>query len=85
MSMSRKVPTQAERVTYYMTRFGSITRAEALMDLGIANLPAVIEILRHKYEMNIVTEEVKAKNRFQENITYARYRFAEREDITSGN
>lgn len=79
--MSIKAPTQMERVAYYMTKFGSITRAEALMDLGIANLPAIIERLRHKYDMDIVTEEVKAKNRFQENITYARYRFAEGEDI----
>ena len=41
----RKVPTQCERVAYYMAHYGSITRADALMDLGIANLPAVIETL----------------------------------------
>jgi hypothetical protein len=83
--MSIKAPTQAERVAYYMTRFGSITRAEALMDLGIANLPAVIDKMRHKYDMNIITEEVKGLNRFEEKITYARYRFDESEDTASGN
>ena len=83
--MSIKAPTQVERVAYYMTKFGSITRAEALMDLGIANLPAVIEIMRHRYEMDIVTEEVKGLNRFEEKITYARYRFATDEEILNGN
>lgn len=83
--MSRKVPTQAERVAYYMAHFGSITRAEALMDLGIANLPAVIDTLRHKHGQNIITEEVEALNRYEQKITYARYRFAESEDIVSGN
>lgn len=79
--MSKKVPTQCERVAYYMERFGSITRAEALMDLGIANLPAVIEVLRHKHGQNIITEEVEGFNRFEEKITYARYRFAESEEV----
>lgn len=83
--MSKKVPTQCDRVAYYMAHFGSITRAEALMDLGIANLPAVIDDLRHKKGCNIITEEVKSTNRFEQPITYARYRFAEREDTVSGN
>lgn len=82
---SRRTPKQANRVMRYIEQFGSITRAEALMDLGIANLPAVIEILRHKFNVNIITEEVKGLNRFEEKITYARYRFAESEDCGRGN
>lgn len=80
-----KVPTQCERVAYYMAHFGSITRVEALMDLGVANLPAVIDDLRHKHGKNIITEEVKGLNRYEQKITYARYRFAESEEIESGN
>ena len=76
-----KVPTQCERVLRYIMDFGSITRAEALMDLGIANLPAVIDDLRHKKGYPIVTDEVKAKNRYGQNITYARYRFTGIEDF----
>lgn len=83
--MSKKVPTQCERVAYYMAHFGSITRAEALMDLGIANLPAVIDDLRHKKGCNIITEEVETLNRFEQKITYARYRFATDEEILNGN
>lgn len=83
--MSNKVPTQAERVTRYMHHFGSITRVQALMDLGIANLPAVIDDLRHKHGYNIITEEVEGLNRYEQKITYARYRFAESEENISGN
>ena len=80
-----KVPTQCERVIEYIIRFGSITRAEALMDLGIANLPAVIDDLRHKHGQNIITEEVEGLNRYEQKITYARYKFAESEDAVNGN
>ena len=83
--MSRKVPTQAERVVNYMECFGSITRAEALMDLGIANLPAVIDDLRHKKGYNIITEEIESLNRYGQKITYACYRFGESEDNINGN
>lgn len=69
----RKVPTQCERVIRYIIDFGSITRADALVDLGIANLPAVIDDLRHKKCYPVITEEVKATNRYGQNITYARY------------
>ena len=74
--MSR-VPTQADRVVEYIRRFGSITRAEALMDLGIANLPAVIDTLRHKRGVDIITEEIETLNRYQQKITYARYSLAQ--------
>jgi hypothetical protein len=83
--MMRKVPTQAERVLKYIKCFGGITRVEALMDIGVANLPAVIDDLRHKHGKHIITEEVKGTNRYGQSITYARYKFDESEDTISGN
>ena len=71
-----KVPTQAERVLGYIRDFGGITRAEAMSDIGVANLPAVIDILRKRGE-NIITEEIEAKNRYGQKITYAHYVFGE--------
>lgn len=65
--------TQADRVLDYIKDFGSISRAEAMNDIGVANLPAVIDDLRHKKGYDIVTNDIKAKNRYGENITYARY------------
>ena len=83
--MSKTVPKQWERVILYITHYGSITRAEALMDLGIANLPAVIDDLRHRHGMHIITEEVEGLNRFEQKVTFARYRFAKSEEIDNGN
>lgn len=75
-----KVPTQAQRVLNYIHDFGSITRAEAMYDIGVANLTAVITILR-KGGHDIETQEIKAKNRYGQNITYAKYVFGENENM----
>ena len=71
--MDNRVPKQWERVVQYIVHFGSITRVQALMDLGIANLPAVIDVLRNKKGYPVVTEEVEGRNRYEQKITYARY------------
>ena len=70
--MGKRV-TQADRVLRYIQDFGSISRVDAIMDIGVANLPAVIEDLRHKRGINIVTNEVKSKNKYGQPVTYARY------------
>lgn len=77
--MSSKL-SQADRVLDYMLRHGGITRVDALMNLGIANLPAVIEIMRHRHGHNIITKEIAGRNRYGEPVTYARYILGE-EDL----
>ena len=69
--MSKK-PTQMERVLDYLKTYGSITRAEAMSHLRIANLPAVIDVLRHRQMVSIITTEVKGKNEYGP-YTYAKY------------
>ena len=64
--------TQYSRVINYMKEHGSITRLQAMNHIGVANLTAVISDLRAKGH-NILTEEVKALNRYNEKITYAKY------------
>ena len=83
--MSRKAPPQWQRVINYIMHFGSITRVQALMDISVANLPAVIDVLRNKKGYHIVTEEVESQNRYEQKITYARYYLDESEDLISGN
>ena len=78
--MSKK-QTQVDRVLDYMTRYGSITRVEALVELRIANLPAVIDTLRHKKMVNIVTTEIKGSNEYG-SYTYAKYILG---DVDNGN
>jgi hypothetical protein len=72
----RKVPTQQERVLQYIRDFGGITRAEAMSELGIANLPAVILDIRKK-GVRVLTNEVESKNRYGQKITYAKYTLEE--------
>lgn len=71
--------TQLNRVENYIRCFGSITRAEAMQELGIANLPAVISTLRQR-GTEIITEDVHARNRWGEKITYAKYTFPKKEE-----
>ena len=77
----RKFPTQAQRVLNYIKDFGSITRVQAMADLGIANLPAVIDNLRHRYGHDIKTLEIESHNRYGQKITYAKYVFGKNERL----
>jgi len=64
--------TQCERVLEYMQRFGSITAAEAVMDLGVYRLSARIADLRNEgYEIKSKMES--GRNRFGEKTHYSRY------------
>ena len=65
--------TQMTRVLQYMRENGSITRIEAMQYLGVANLPAVIEVLRNTMGYKIITYKITGENRYGEEITYARY------------
>lgn len=71
-----KMDSQNKRVYEYMKQHGSITRIEAMMDLGVANLPARINELR-KSQIEIVTEMVEGKNRFGEKCSHAQYTLKE--------
>lgn len=70
--------TQNEKVLKYMERFGSITQLEALSDLGIMRLASRISDLK-KHNYKIKKEMVKSKNRFGENVQFARYSLEESE------
>lgn len=77
--MKAKGNRQCDRVLRYMQTQGSITRAQAMADIGVANLPAVIDDLRHKVGVPIKTNIVKGTNRYGEKITYAKYSIEEEE------
>lgn len=64
--------TQCERVLDYMQKFGSITAAEAVMDLGVYRLSARISDLKSEgYKIADVMES--GKNRYGEKTSYKRY------------
>lgn len=65
--------TQRERVLMYLKEFGSITPLQALKEFGIMRLAARIWELR-KRGYNISKTTGIAKNRFGEEVKFARYR-----------
>ena len=65
--------SQEQRVLKYMKDFGSITGAEAFLDLGVYRLSAVIYNLRDK-GYKIESEKEEGKNRYGEKTRYSRYR-----------
>ena len=75
--MKAKGNHQYDRVLRYMQTQGSITRAQAMTDIGVANLTAVIDYLRHSVGVPIKTNLVKGTNRYGEKITYAKYSIEE--------
>ena len=75
--MKAKGNRQYDRVLRYMQTQGSITRAQAMNDIGVANLTAVIDYLRHRVGVPIKTNMVEGTNRYGEKITYAKYSIEE--------
>ena len=69
--------TQMTRVLQYMRENGSITRFDAMKYLGVANLTAVIAVLRNDMGYKIITYKIPGENRYGEEITYASYRLEE--------
>ena len=67
--------TQCERILKYLDENGSITRAEAMNECGIANFTARISDLRRN-GVALDVETVSQKNRYGENVRFARYRRA---------
>ena len=64
--------TQKERVREYIKNFGSITGAEAFIDLGIMHLPRRIKDLEED-GIRIKRETASAKNRYGEKTHFTRY------------
>ena len=67
--------TQCERILKYMNDFGSISTAEAIIDIGVGSLSRRICDLKNKGE-KIISEVVYTKNRYGQRIHYKRYRRA---------
>ncbi len=72
--------TQSEMVRKYIEDFGSITPAEAFVDLGVYRLSACIFKLRRN-GLAISTEMEESTNRYGKTSRYARYRIAGRENV----
>ena len=70
--MTKTKKSQKERVIDYINEFGSISSWQAYADLGITQLGARIDQLKHEGYI-FKTEWETSKNRYGENVMYKRY------------
>lgn len=68
---------QVDRILRHLEEYGSITSAEAMQEYGIYRLASRISDMK-KAGIPIVREFETSKNRYDEPVTYARYRLEER-------
>lgn len=67
-----KLTKRLQRVFDYMVEFGSITSLQAFTDLGETRLSGAIFELKKK-GVNIGAEDIKVKNRYDENRIVTKY------------
>ena len=65
--------SQCDRILQYLDDFGSISAAQAMMDLGIYRLASRIHDLK-RMGVNIQSETVTGKNRYGEATHFSVYR-----------
>lgn len=69
-------PTQCKKVMSYMQDYGTITSAQAFIDLGVMCLPKRISELKQR-GVGIEDKIIKVKNRYGEYIHVKEYSLAQ--------
>ena len=64
---------KTKAVMLHLQEFGNITSWEAIKEYGATRLSAIIFNLRHKYDMNIISEKVDFTDRFGNKSSFAKY------------
>ena len=72
--------TKIKAILLHLQQYGSITSWEAIKEYGATRLSAIIFNLRHKYNLNIVSEMVEFTDRYGTPTKYAKYVLVKDED-----
>jgi hypothetical protein len=76
-STKYRVPkTQMEAVIFHLEDNGSITSFEAFKEYGISRLSGIIYDLRHKKNMNIVSQDIQKINRYGNIVIFSKYTYS---------
>ena len=76
--MARINKTKA--VMFHLVRYGSITSWEAIKEYGATRLSAIIYNLRYKYDMNIINQDIKFRDRFGTSSSFVKYILVREQD-----
>lgn len=68
-----KKKTKTSLVGAHLHRYGSITSWKAIEAYGATRLSAIIHVLRHERNLNIVTHKIKFKDKFGNEEIVAKY------------
>lgn len=64
---------KTSRVLQYLKENGSITSWEAIQEFGATRLSAIIFNLRHKYNLNIISERIEFTDRYGYKSSFVKY------------
>lgn len=65
--------TKTKAVLLHLQEFGNITSWEAIKEYGATRLSAIIYNLRHKYNLDILTEDVEFIDRYGNKTKFGKY------------
>lgn len=65
--------SKTKKVLMHLLEKGSITSWEAIKEYGATRLSAIIFNLRHKYDLNIISEKVDFTDRYGDKSSFAKY------------
>ena len=68
---------KTKAVLLHLQEKGSITSWEAIKEYGATRLSSIIYNLRHKYKLNIISEDVEFEDRFGNKSSFAKYTLKE--------
>lgn len=64
---------KTKAVMQHLQDFGTINTWEAIKEYGASRLSSIIYNLRHKYKMDIVSEDIRFTDRYGHSSKYAKY------------
>ena len=64
---------KTSRVLQYLKENGSITSWEAIQEFGATRLSVIIFNLRHRYNLNIISERIEFTDRYGYKNSFAKY------------
>ena len=72
--------TKTKAILMHLEEFGSITSWEAIKEYGATRLSAIIYNLRHRYNLEIISESIEFTDRYGAKSSFAKYILDKKEE-----
>lgn len=71
---------KTKAIMKHLQEYGNITSWEAIKEYGATRLSGIIYNLRHKYNMEIISEDIVFTDRYGSKGTYAKYIYRKKDN-----